>query len=103
MNPIITKMKPDKTFQAWVQGNQEIVEEGKNESEAIARLLLRLQGKSIRTWNGAFFLACAGWLSVFVEAWLLLTGYIDNTGMAWGVWAFFFMTAIFSSSLAMRK
>jgi hypothetical protein len=103
MNPIITKMKKDKTFQAWVQGNESLVEEGQNETEAIARLLLRLQGRSIRTWSGPFYLACACWLSVFVEAWLLLTGHIQSNGTAWGLWIFFFLMGIFSSSLAMRK
>jgi len=103
MKPILTEMRPNKTFKAWVQGNPEVMEEGRNESEAIARLLLRLQGQSIRTWNGAFFLACAVWLSVFVEAWLLLTGNIQSGGTAWAIWFFFLLVAILSSSLAMKK
>lgn len=102
MKPIITEMKPNKSFRAFVQGNPEVVEEGENETIAIARLLMRLQGKSLRTWNGAFYLALVSWTSVFVEAWLLITGNVSG-GAAWGFWFFFFLTALLSSSLAMKK
>ncbi len=103
MNPIITERTTKSNVKAYIQGNKEVYEMGENESIAISKLLLRLQGKTIRTWSGAFVLAIFSWASVFVEMWRMLNGFLHGSPMAWAFLAFFFLTALFSSSLAMRK
>lgn len=103
MNPIITEMQSKDTVRAYVEGNKDVFEFGQNETVAICKLLLRLQGYPARTWNGPFLLACLAWGSLFAETWMLLTRSIVNDGIAWGMWLFFLMTGVFSSSMAMRK
>ena len=105
MNPIITELtkKKPNCWKAYIQGNPSIFEEGENETLAIARLLMRLQGKQIRTWNGAFYLSVFCWLSVVVIPWLGMTGYIEMNGLVWGFWIFFILLAIFSTAFSSVK
>lgn len=103
MNPIVTERTNKSNVKAYVQGNKEIYENGENETIAISKLLLRLQGKNIRTWSGPFVLAVFSWFSLFLETWRMLGGRIEGDFMAWFFWGFFFLLALFSSSLAMRK
>jgi len=104
MNPIITQMvkKNPVKFKAYIQGNESVFEEGENETLEIARLLARLQGKSIRTWNGALYLAMACWLSVIVMPWLSVTGHLVWSEV-WGFWTFFLILAILSGSYSLQK
>jgi hypothetical protein len=103
MNPIVTERTNKTNVIAYVQGNKDGYEMGETESIAICKLLIRLQGKMIRTWSGAFILATFAWLSVFVEMWRMLNGLLQSSPMAWAFLVFFFLVALFSSSLAMRK
>lgn len=103
MNKIVTKKISNYSVQAHVEGNEEVFELGDNESIAISKLLLRLQGYPSRVWSGAFMLACFAWLSVFVESWLMLTGRLESDWLAGFMWVTFLLIGTFSSAYATRK
>lgn len=88
---------------AYVEGNEEVFEVGENESIAISKLLLRLQGYPSRVWSGSFMLACSAWLSLFMESWLLLTNHLESSTLAWFMWGIFLLIGTFSSAYATRK
>ena len=105
MNPIITELrkKNPNVWKAYIQGNPSLFEEGENETLAIARLLIRLQGRSVRTWNGAFYLSVFCWLSVVVMPWLLLTGSMEASALFWEFWTFFLLLGICAGAYASVK
>lgn len=45
----------------------------------------------------AELLALIGWMSVFIEAWLLLTERIPNTNTTWFFWGFFLVVALIAT------
>lgn len=51
----------------------------------------------------SFLLSALAWASVFCEAWLLLTRNIPSDFLAWGLWIFFLLIALFSSVFASAK
>lgn len=105
MNPIITELvkKNPNQWKAYIQGNPSIFEQGENETLAIARLLVKLQGKQVRTWNGSFYLSVFCWLSVVVIPWLLMMGYLGMNFLTWGFWIFFILLAIASTAYSSMK
>lgn len=103
MNKIVTKQIGNHSVQAYVEGNEDVFELGDNESIAISKLLLRLQGYPSRTWNGAYALACFVWASLLVESWLMLTNHLAVDWLAWLMWGMFFLIGTFSSAYATRK
>jgi hypothetical protein len=105
MNPIITQLvkKSPNKWKAYIQGNESVFEEGENETLAIARLLMRLQGKSVHTWNGAFYLAAFSWLSVLVLPWLMLTDKLPADGLSWSFFFFFLIMGTLSGSYSLQK
>lgn len=105
MNPIITELvkKNPNQWKAYIQGNPSIFEQGDNETVAIARLLIKLQGVKVRTWNGSFYLSVFCWLSVVVIPWLGMTGYLTINDRMWGFWIFFIGLAICSTAYSSVK
>lgn len=105
MNPIITELvgKKPNQWKAYIQGNPEIFEQGDNETVAIARLLIKLQGVKVRTWNGAFYLSVFCWLSVVVIPWLGMTGHMEMNGLTWGFWIFFILLSIGATAYSSVK
>lgn len=103
MNKIVTKHISKYSVMAHVEGNEEVFEVGDNESIAVSKLLLRLQGYPPRVWSGSYMLACFAWLSVFVESWLMLTNHLASDWLAWGMWITFLLIGTFSSAYATRK
>jgi len=45
-------------------------------------------------------LAILGWVSVFVEGWLLVLRQVPSDALSWGFFTFFFLVAIGASAIA---
>lgn len=103
MNPIITEMTSGKGQKAFIQGNPSVCEYGENETIAIAKLLLRLQGKKIVTISGAFLLAVGMWISWIALTWLFLMDVVQRSAFPVMMWAVFFVIGVLSSAYATRK
>lgn len=54
----------------------------------------------MKTIRPSVLLASASWGSVFTEGWLLLTGVITASGLAWGLFILFFLVALIASAVA---
>ena len=103
MNPIITEMTSSKGQKAYVSGNPEVCEYGENESIAISKLLLRLQGKRMSSLSGAFWFACAMWLSWLALSWLFIFSAIEESIFSKFMWGLFLFFAIMGSAYGTKK
>jgi hypothetical protein len=48
-------------------------------------------------------LSALAWISVFCEAWLLLTRHIPSDFLSWGLWLFFLVIALMASLASIDK
>lgn len=104
MNPIITEMAvQDKYFKAYIQGNPGVCEYGPNETVAVCKLLLRLQGVKVITLNGFTAFAVVMWISWLALSWLIVLTDMRMDAVNGIMWGLFLFLGICGSALASKK
>jgi hypothetical protein len=57
----------------------------------------------VKIQKSSIVLAYAGWTSVFIESWLLLTRLIPADGLSWSLFGLFFFLAVMASAIYSGK
>lgn len=61
------------------------------------------KGEPVKNQKPSMILAYAGWTSVFIESWLLLTRLIPADGLSWSLFGLFFVLAVMASAIYSGK